>query len=83
MQRVVIIPYPRFGTIYLLHFQDQESIGFLTVEDGPIGCPEPSVRNYHYTLRNVPEECSSRLLCGRSLKLLVAKTLLNKILLLG
>ena len=23
---------------------------------GPIGCPETSVRNYHYTLRNNPEE---------------------------
>jgi hypothetical protein len=26
---------------------------------GPIGCPETSVRNYHYSLRNKPEECSS------------------------
>jgi hypothetical protein len=26
---------------------------------GPIGCPETSVRNYHYTLRNNPEEHSS------------------------
>jgi len=24
-----------------------------------IGCPETSVRNYHYTLRNDPEERSS------------------------
>jgi hypothetical protein len=23
---------------------------------GPIGCPETSVRNYHYTLRNIPDE---------------------------
>ena len=23
---------------------------------GPIGCPETSVRNYHSTLRNIPEE---------------------------
>ena len=23
---------------------------------GPIGCPETSVRSYHYTLRNIPEE---------------------------
>jgi len=23
---------------------------------GPIGCPETSVRNYHYWLRNNPEE---------------------------
>jgi hypothetical protein len=23
---------------------------------GPMGCPETSVRNYRYTLRNIPEE---------------------------
>jgi hypothetical protein len=26
---------------------------------GPIGCPETSVRNYHYSLCKKPEECSS------------------------
>jgi hypothetical protein len=26
----------------------------------PIGCPETSVRNYHYSLHNNPEERSSR-----------------------
>jgi hypothetical protein len=25
---------------------------------GPIGCPETSVRNFHYSLQNNPEECS-------------------------
>jgi len=25
---------------------------------GPMGCPETSVRNYHYTLCNIPEERS-------------------------
>jgi hypothetical protein len=34
----------------------------------PIGCPETSVRNYQYSLRNSPEESSSRLLRGESLK---------------
>ena len=34
---------------------------------GPTGCPEASVRNYHYTLCNNPEECSSLLLNTRSL----------------
>jgi len=24
----------------------------------PIGCPETSVGNHHYTRRNIPEECS-------------------------
>jgi len=35
---------------------------------GPIGCPETSVRNYHYLLRNNPEERSSHLLRDKSLK---------------
>jgi hypothetical protein len=36
---------------------------------GPIGCPETSVRNYHYTLRNNAEQSSSHILRGGSLKL--------------
>jgi len=28
---------------------------------GPIGCPETSVRNYHYTLRNIAQERRSHL----------------------
>jgi len=35
---------------------------------GPIGCPETSVRKYHYTLHNVPEEHRSHILRGGSLK---------------
>jgi hypothetical protein len=35
---------------------------------GPIGCPETSVRNYRYTLRNFPEECTSHVLRGTGLK---------------
>jgi len=35
---------------------------------GPIGCPEKSVSNYHYTLRNNSEEGRSQLLRGGSLK---------------
>ena len=42
---------------------------FWTLEDGTIGCLETSVRNYQYLLRNSPEERSSRLLRGGSLKL--------------
>jgi hypothetical protein len=34
----------------------------------PIGCPETSVRNYHYSLRNNPEEHNSHTLRGGSLK---------------
>jgi hypothetical protein len=35
---------------------------------GPIGCAETSVRNYHTSLRNSPEQRSSHSLRGRSLK---------------
>jgi len=31
-----------------------------SLKTGPIGCPETSARNYHYTLTNNPEECRSR-----------------------
>jgi hypothetical protein len=34
---------------------------------GPLGCPETSVRNYHYSLRNNPEQRSSHLLYGGGL----------------
>jgi len=42
---------------------------------GPMVCPKTSVRNYHYSLRNSPEERSSALLRGRSLKSRVASKL--------
>jgi hypothetical protein len=32
-----------------------------TMRMEPIGCPETSVRNYHYSLRNNPEERSSQM----------------------
>jgi len=38
------------------------------LKKGPIGCPETSVRNYHHSLRNSPEERRSHLLRGGSLK---------------
>ena len=43
-QRVVAINYWRFGTPFGPIFRGQES--------GPISCPETSVRNYDYSLRN-------------------------------
>jgi len=43
VQRVVLIPYRRFGTTYRSHIRS-----------------ETSVRNYHYSLRNTPEEGRSR-----------------------
>jgi len=44
------------------------SLGVSRWKMGPIGCPETSVRNRHYWLRNIPEERSSFLLRGGSLK---------------
>jgi len=41
-----------------------------------LGCPETSVRNYHYSLRNDTEERSSHILRGGSLKSLVRYYLL-------
>jgi len=34
----------------------------------PTDCPETTVTNYHYSLRNNPEERSSQLIRGGSLK---------------
>jgi hypothetical protein len=42
----------RFGTTYRSYLQGSR----FRME--PIGCPEPSVRNYQYSLRNTPEEHS-------------------------
>jgi hypothetical protein len=36
-----------------------ENPGFCTLEDGPKGCPEKSVRNYRYLLCNNPVERGS------------------------
>jgi 3',5'-cyclic AMP phosphodiesterase CpdA len=55
-QRVAVIYCRRFGTTYRSR------------EDGPIGRPETSVRNYNYSLRNNTEERTSRLLRGGRLK---------------
>jgi hypothetical protein len=35
---------------------------------GPIGCPETTLRNYHFSLRNNSEERNSHLVRGGSLK---------------
>jgi hypothetical protein len=46
--------YRRFGTNYRSRLQG------VTRKMGPIGCTETSVRNYHYSLRNIPEGRSYR-----------------------
>jgi hypothetical protein len=40
---------------------------------GPIGFPETSVRNYHYSLHNKLEDCSSHILGSGSLASLIAQ----------
>jgi hypothetical protein len=55
---------------FLRTFRDNLSVpssGF-TLRMGPVGCPETSVINCHYSLRNNSEERSSQLLRGGSLK---------------
>ena len=68
MQREVVIPYRRFGTIYMSYIQGSVPFLRVTFEMGPIAFPETSVRNYHYSLRNSPARRSSHLLRGGSLK---------------
>ena len=61
------VTYPKLNLWLMGHFSEasqeiQEDISSwisLPLKMGPIGCPETSVRNYHYTLRNIPEECRS------------------------
>ena len=60
-QRVVVISYRRSGTTY-------GSVFKVAGISESICCPETSVKNYHYTLRNSSEESSSHLLRGGSLK---------------
>jgi hypothetical protein len=68
-QRAVVIYYRHFGiTNISVPSSVNKTLGFLTTEDGAIGCPETTTINYHYSLRNNPEERSSHLLRGRSLK---------------
>ena len=47
---------------WLMRYLPVQYIGPTFKTMGPIGCPETSVRNYHYSLRNNPEERSSHLL---------------------
>ena len=60
-QRIVEIYCRCFGTTYLYHLQ-------VSLKMGPVGCPETSVINCQYSLRNIPEERSSNLLRGGRLK---------------
>jgi hypothetical protein len=50
-QRRVVILYRRFS-----------SRPSSSLKMGPIRCPETSVKNYHWTLRNIPEDRRSHIL---------------------
>jgi len=52
-QQVVVIYYGRFGTTYQSHLQ---GFGFLTLEDWFVSLSRNVDRDYHYSLRNNPEE---------------------------
>jgi hypothetical protein len=71
----VVILYRRFGTTYRSHLQKSESprikLSSWTswpLRMGPICCPETSVKSYHSTLRNIPEEHRSHQHRGGSMK---------------
>jgi len=68
-RQIVVIIYRHFGKTYRSHFKrsgiQDDSCPF---KIGQISCPETSAKNYHYSLRNNPEERSSHLLRGGSLK---------------
>ena len=56
-QRIVIFPYRRFVTTYRYNLQGSRIQASWSLKMGPISCPETSVRSYHHTGRNGPEEC--------------------------
>jgi hypothetical protein len=58
-RRRVVILYRRFGTMYQSHLQGSGSPrrkDFLTPEDGNDTLSRKSVKDYHSTLCNIPEE---------------------------
>jgi hypothetical protein len=57
---------------------DGTSVDSWSLKMGPIGCPETSVRKFHHTLRYSPEERSSRVVHGGSLKSRIVCLFLNE-----
>ena len=58
-QRVVVISYRRFGTTYRAQSSGCKNKKILNPEHGTDRCPETSVRNYHYSLCNSPQQRGS------------------------
>jgi hypothetical protein len=65
-QRRMVILYRSLGTTYRSHRQG--SCTSWPLKMGPIYCPETSVKDYHSTLRNTPEERRSHQYRGGRLK---------------
>jgi hypothetical protein len=72
----MLVSYRCFGATYRSYLQGSSSSKRMRsswtawpLKMGPIGCPEMSTRNYHFTLRKISKECRSRLRRDRSLKL--------------
>jgi hypothetical protein len=65
-QRRVVVPYRRFGRTYRSHLKGFFSSSHLKM--GPLRCPETSVKDYHSTLHNIPEERIYHVYRGASLK---------------
>ena len=65
----LLVPYSEFRNPkenYFLFFNPEDGADFLyswTLKMEPIGCPETSDLNYHYSPRNNPEERSSQVPC--------------------
>jgi hypothetical protein len=60
--------YPAGSGKSLPKFRGNLSVPTSPLKRGPRGCPETTVRNYHYPLGSNPEERSFHLLGGGSLK---------------
>ena len=60
----------------LLH--DGTTVDSWPLKMGPIGCPETSVRKCHHTMRHSPEERSSHVVRGGSLKSRITSLVLNE-----
>ena len=59
-QRIAEISYRLFGTSYRFQESKRKHLDSWSLKMGPICRPETSVRNDHQSLRNDPEESSSR-----------------------
>jgi len=61
--------YVASNSDFLPTFRDNQTVPSSgSLKMGPLGCPQLSVGNYHYSLRNNPEERSSHLFLGGNLK---------------